>query len=127
MKKNNNNIKILEDNIWKYISFNENNDWEWETWTFYLEIDNTLIEFYKYYLKSLEIDDNLWYEDVYFFDFDLLDVKEVDIIVDNSDYWYMQFLNWPFILSSDKLNKYIELHDILNFNDLYKWQILNFV
>jgi len=70
----------------KFIKFTEHNEWEGETWMFYLQLDENENEIKK--LKNLikkredyEIQDKIF------------DEKEVNILVDNSQSGYLAFHN----------------------------------
>lgn len=71
----------------KFVQFTEYNDWEGETWNFWLQLDGneTQLKKLKKFLADNNIEDNPGYE----LDMTPVDESEVDILVKHSNGGYM--------------------------------------
>lgn len=122
----NEKISELQSNLWKYVAFTEENDWEWETYKFYILVNDDLLNFVKFFYSLFDSVEDL--EEIsYSFD-EYLSLDEVETLVKYSDSWYMSYENWPFEINNELIN--IDLaekdSDTID-NAFYKGWILTFL
>jgi hypothetical protein len=88
----------------EFVKFTEENDWEGETWRFYLQLEGNEEALDELTLLVEKMEN--WGEESYSLDLDPLEEEEVDILVKHSDSGYMDY--------HQKVEGFLEIPDNAN-------------